>query len=341
MRIDPKHQIQNDMTTLNRRNALLTGAASLGMLVPALSSAQTAAGYPNKPVRWVVPTSTGAGTDFAGRTFAQIASETWKQSLVVDNRAGASGMLGLDFVASAPPDGYTLLFFSVSQFIDATLLNKYSFEANKDFTPISMLATTPLLLVAHSDAQVGSVKELIAKAKSKPKSLSYSSGGSGGLTHLAMEIFLNKAGIDVLHVPYKGSGPAVQDLLSNVVQLTFSTPPAVVQHIKSGRIKALGITSPTRSALLPDVPTFAELGLPAVNTTTWYGVAGPANMPADLTEMIARTFAQSTKSGPLRDKLVSSGYDPVLSTPAEMARTLRGEREQLQAIIKAIGFKKD
>jgi tripartite-type tricarboxylate transporter receptor subunit TctC len=328
------------MTSINRRSALLTGAASLGMLVPALASAQTA-GYPNRPVRWIVPTSTGAGTDFAGRTFAQIASETWKQSLVVENRAGASGMLGLDHVAGAAPDGYTLLFFSVSQFIDATLLNKYSFEANKDFTPISMLATTPLLLVAHSDVQVSTIPQLIAKAKANPKALSYSSGGSGGLTHLAMEVFLNKAGIEVLHVPYKGSGPAVVDLLSNVVQLSFSTPPAVVQHIKSGRVKALAVTTPTRSPLLPDVPTFAELGYPTVSTTSWYGVAGPPNLPADLAEMISRTFATATRSGPLREKLVSSGIDPVLSTPAEMARTLRAEREQLQAIVKSIGFKKD
>jgi tripartite-type tricarboxylate transporter receptor subunit TctC len=326
---------------MNRRSALITCASSLAALSPSLSFAQNAATYPSKPIRWVVPTSTGAGTDFAARTFAQIASESWKQSLVVENRPGASGMLGLDFVAGAAPDGYTLLFFSVSQFIDATLLQKYTFEANKDFTPISMLATTPLILVAHVDAQVNTVPQLIAKAKAQPKALNYSSGGSGGLTHLAMEVFLNRAGIEVLHVPYKGSGPAIVDLLSNVVQLSFSTPPAVMQHVKSGRLKALAVTTPTRDSLMPDVPTFAELGLPTVNITSWYGVAGPANMPADITEKISRTIAQATKSGPLRDKLVSSGLDPVLSTPAEMSRTLRAEREQLQAIVKAIGFKKD
>jgi len=329
------------MTPMNRRSALLTCASSLATLTPGLSWAQTAATYPNKPVRWVVPTSTGAGTDFAGRVFAQIASENWKQSLVVENRSGAAGMLGLDFVAGSAADGYTLLFFSVSQFIDATLLQKYSFEANKDFTPIAMLATTPLLLVAHTDAQVSNVQQLIAKAKAQPKALNYSSGGSGGLTHLAMEVFLNKAGIEVLHVPYKGSGPAVIDLLANVVQLSFATPAAVLPHIKSGRLKALGVTTATRSSMLPDVPTFAELGFPTVNITSWYGVAGPANLPADITDKISRTIAQAAKSGPLHDKLVSSGIDPILSTPAEMSRTLRTEREQLQAIVKSIGFKKD
>jgi tripartite-type tricarboxylate transporter receptor subunit TctC len=176
------------MTPMNRRSALLTCASSLAALTPGMSLAQTAATYPNKPVRWVVPTSPGAGTDFAGRTFAQIASENWKQSLVVENRSGAAGMLGLDFVAGSAPDGYTLLFFSVSQFIDATLLQKYSFEPTKDFTPISLLATTPLLLVAHADTQVSTVQQLIAKAKAQPKALNYSSGGSGGLTHLAMEV---------------------------------------------------------------------------------------------------------------------------------------------------------
>jgi tripartite-type tricarboxylate transporter receptor subunit TctC len=329
------------MNDMNRRSALMACASSLAALSPSLTFAQTAANFPSRPVRWVVPTSTGAGTDFAARTFAQIATESWKQSLVVENRPGASGMLGLDFVAGAAPDGHTLLFFSVSQFIDATLLQKYTFEANKDFTPISMLATTPLILMAHADAQVSTVQQLIAKAKAQPKALNYSSGGSGGLTHLAMEVFLNRAGIEVLHVPYKGSGPAIIDLLSNVVQLSFSTPPAVMQHVKSGRLKALAVTTPTRDSLLPDVPTFAELGMPTVNITSWYGVAGPANLPADITEKISRTIAQATKSGPLRDKLVSSGLDPILSTPAEMSRTLRLEREQLQAIVKAIGFKKD
>ena len=329
------------MTRMNRRSALWTCASSLAALTPGLTLAQGAAGYPNKPVRWVVPTSTGAGTDFAARTFAQIASESWKQALVVENRSGASGMLGLDYVAGSAADGYTLLFFSVSQFIDATLLQKYSFEATKDFTPIAMLATTPLLLVAHTDAHVTSVQQLLAKAKAQPKAFNYSSGGSGGLTHLAMEVFLNKAGIEVLHVPYKGSGPAIVDLLANVVQLSFSTPPAVMQHIKSGRLKALAVTGATRASMLPDVPTFAELGYPTVNITSWYGVVGPANLPADIADKISRTFAQAAKTGPLREKLVTGGIDTILSTPAEMARTLRSEREQLQSIVKSIGFKKD
>ena len=163
------------------------------------------------------------------------------------------------------------------------------FDARKDLTPISLLALTPLILVANASANITSLQQLIATAKSQPKTLNYSSGGSGGITHLAMEVFLNKAGIDIVHVPYKGSGPAVVDLLGGQVQLSFSTPAAVMQHIKSGRLRALAGAADARSALAPDVPTFAEAGLPGISLNTWYGLFGPANMPPDLVERINQT----------------------------------------------------
>jgi tripartite-type tricarboxylate transporter receptor subunit TctC len=203
------------------------------------------ADYPNRPVRWIVPTSAGAGTDAAARSFAKVAGEAWKQSVVVDNRSGASGMIGLDMLAAAPPDGYTLGFLSVSQFLDATLLNKYQFDGQKDLTPISMLASTPLLLMANGATKIDSVQTLIAMAKAQPKALNYASGGSGGITHFAMEVFLKRAGIQVTHVPYKGSGPAVVDLLAGQVQIGFSTPSAVLPHVKTGRLRALAVASPS------------------------------------------------------------------------------------------------
>jgi tripartite-type tricarboxylate transporter receptor subunit TctC len=328
------------MTTMNRRSALLTCASSLATLTPGLSWAQTAATYPNKPVRWVVPTSTGAGTDFAGRVFAQIASENWKQSLVVENRSGAAGMLGLDFVAGSAADGYTLLFFSVSQFIDATLLQKYSFEANKDFTPIAMLATTPLLLVAHTDAQVSNVQQLIAKAKAQPKALNYSSGGSGGLTHLAMEVFLNKAGIEVLHVPYKGSGPAVIDLLANVVQLSFATPAAVLPHIKSGRLKALGVTSAKRAKALPNVPAIAEV-LPGFKIEAWYGLMGPKGMPADLVKKINADVLAILKRPDFQAKLSADAIEPVGGSPEDFAAQIATDLKDWAQLLKSINLKMD
>jgi tripartite-type tricarboxylate transporter receptor subunit TctC len=310
----------------------------LGLGFTALSAQST---FPNRPVRWIIPTSPGAGTDVSARIFAQIASEAWKQPTVPDNRAGASGMLGLDALANAPPDGYTLGFMSISQFIDATLLQKYSFEASKDFTPISLLASTPLVLLAHPDANIATLADLLARAKDKPGVLNYASGGNGGLTHLAMEMLLKKAGIDVTHIPYKGSGPAVIDLLAGRVQLAYSTPPAVVRHIQAGKLRALAVTSPTRFSGLPDVPTVTELGYPTASITTWYGLFGPARMAPELVEQISGTLIKASRTGGTKDRIESSGVDAVLAPPAEFAAMLRREREQIAAVAKLIGFKKE
>ena len=303
--------------------------------------AQGVADYPNRPVRWIVPTSAGAGTDAAARSFARVAAEAWKQSVVVDNRSGASGMIGLDMVAGAAPDGYTLGFYSVSQFLDATLLNKYAFEAQKDFTPISMLASTPLLLMANGAARLDTLPQLIAAAKAQPKVLNYASGGSGGITHFAMEVFLKRAGIELTHIPYKGSGPAIVDLLAGQVQLAFSTPAAVLAHVKSGRLRALAVASPTRSPLAPEVPTFAEQGLPGVTFSTWYGLFGPANMSPALVDKIARSVTAASQPPVVRDKMVGEGFEPVLSSPAEFAAFLKTDREQWLGVAKSINFKRE
>jgi tripartite-type tricarboxylate transporter receptor subunit TctC len=321
------------------RRAFLLASLLSGWTLQAL--AQAAADYPARPVRWIVPTSPGAGTDFAARTFAQLAGEAWKQSVVVDNKSGASGMIGLDALAAAAPDGYTLGFISVSQFLDATLLQKFTFDARKDLTPISLLASTPLILVANAGANINSLQQLISVAKGKPKELNYSSGGSGGITHFAMEIFLKKAGISVTHVPYKGSGPAVVDLLAGQVQLSFSTLPAVLQHVKSGKLRALAVSSDSRSPLAPDVPTFAEAGLPGLSLSTWYGLFGPANMSPDLVDRIAASVTAGARRPATRDKMVSDGIDPILNTPAEFSRFVQAEREQWLGVARSINFKRE
>lgn len=312
------------------------------LLLPAsFASRAQPADFPNRPVRWICPTSAGAGTDAAARSFAKVAADAWKQAVVVDNRSGASGMIGLEMLAAAAPDGYTQGFISVSQFLDATLLNKFSFDAKKDMTPISMLASTPLLLIANASSGINTLQQLVERAKAQPRKLNYASGGSGGITHFAMEVFLRKAGIEVTHVPYKGSGPAVLDTLSGQVQLVFSTPPAVMQHVKAGRLRALAITSPARSALAPDVPTFAELGLPGLDLSTWYGLFGPANMQPELVEKLARTIAEATRPAAVRDKMVGDGIEPILSAPADFAKFLRADREQWLNVAKQIGFKRE
>lgn len=320
----------------------------LGLLALAVSAAAgnaraqsggAAADYPAKPVRWIVPTSTGGGTDFSARTFGRLAGEQWKQSVVIDNRSGASGMIGLDALAGAAPDGHTLGYFSVSQFLDATLLQKYQFEAQKDFTPISLLASTPLMLVTHAGTNFTSLRQLLDAAKAKPRALNYSSGGSGGITHFAMEVFLRQAGIEIVHIPYKGSGPAIVDLLGGQVQLSFSTPPAVMQHVKAGKLRALAIAGDTRSPLAPDVPTFAEAGVAGVKLSTWYGLFGPANMPPEIVDKIARSIAAASRAGGVSEKMVGDGFEPVLTPPADFARFLRADREQWLAVARAINFK--
>lgn len=307
---------------------------------PLLSFAQ-AADYPNRPVKWIVPTSAGAGTDTAARLFARIAGDGWKQSVVVENRSGASGMIGLDMLAAAAPDGYTQGFMSVSQFLDATLLNKYSFEAQKDFTPISLLASTPMLLVTNTTTGIDSLKTLVAQVKAKPRALNYASGGAGGITHFAMEVFLRRAGIEVTHVPYKGSAPAVADILSGQVQMGLATPGAVMPHVKSGRLRALAIAAPARSALAPEVPTFAELGLSGLNLSVWYGLFGPANMAPDLVERVARVVTTGARQPALLEKMTTDGLEPILNSPADFARFLKADREQWLNVAKAIGFKRE
>ena len=315
-------------------------ALSLGCFA-AGNSTTLVSDFPNKPIRWIVPTAPGAGTDFTARKFAQIASEVWQQSVIIDNRSGASGMIGLDLIAQAPADGYTMGFISVSQFIDALLLQKFSFDPSKDFTPISILASTPLVLVVNATSGLNSLPALLAFAKSHPGEISYSSGGSGGLTHLAMEVFLNKSGIQATHIPYKGSGPALVDLLASRVQMTFSTPPAVLQHIRTNRLKPLGMATLIRSTLMPDVATFGEQGVQGVAIGTWYGLIGPAHLPSELAEKIARTIAQAAKGAVVRENMQSQGIEAQTSTPAEFIRLLATERSQWNEVVKTIGFKRE
>ena len=321
--------------------AVLLALAPLGWA--GSSRAQTVAeDYPSRPVHWIVPTSPGAGTDTAARAFAQLVGQIWKRAVVVDNKSGASGMIGLNALATAPPDGYTLAFFSVSQFVDATLQQKYVFDSTKDFTPISKLATTPLILVANADTKFTSLQQLISFAKSHPKELNYSSGGSGGLTHLAMELFLKKAGIQMLHVPYKGSGPAVVDLLGGQVQLSFATPAAVMAHVKSGRLNALAVATEKRSALAPDVPTFTELGLPGVSMGAWYGLFGPANMAPRLVEKVSADVIASVRDPAVRNKMMlTDGVEVIADKPAEFAKFLEAEREQWTTVARDINFRRE
>jgi tripartite-type tricarboxylate transporter receptor subunit TctC len=315
------------------RAALLLAASPFAGALDAW--AEASAEFPNHPVRWICPSSPGAGTDAAARSFAQIASDAWKQACIVDNRSGASGMIGLDNVAAAKPDGYTLMVMSVSQFLDGTLAQKFSFEAKKDFTPLS------LILFTNPSSGIRTLKDLVEFARQRPGELNYASGGSGGITHFAMELFLRKAGIKATHVPYKGSGPALTDTLAGHVQMSFITPATSLQYVKDGKLNAIAVASEKPSALAPGIPTFDELGLSGVYITTWYGLLGPANLPAELTDRISKSVIAASKPDAVRERLAHEGMDTVLLDAPAFAKFLDGERDRWAQVAKDIGFKRE
>ena len=339
------HKTSTTLTFANHRlkwkAAMLFASVPWMPVMTARAQSAAIADFPNKPVRWICPTSSGAGTDAAARVFAKIAGDAWKQNCVVDNRSGASGMIGLEMLAGAAPDGYTLCLMSVSQFLDGTLSQRFVFDAKKDFTPLSLLASVPLILVTNPSTHIKSLKDLLAYAKANPNKLNYSSGGSGGITHFAMEFFLKKSGIKVKHVPYKGSGPAIADLLAGHVQLSFSTPATVMPQIKAGKLNGIAVASELASELTPGLPTFTELGLPGIFLSTWYGLFGPANMPAELANKISTSITAAARTRPMQEKLILAGMEPVLGTAAEFTKLLNVEREQWANIAKEIGFKRE
>jgi len=301
-------------------------------------SSSAVADYPSRVVKWICPSSSGAGTDAAARIFAQVASDAWKQSCVVENRSGASGMIGLEMLSSAPPDGYTLGLVATSQLISGVLKQKFLFDEKRDFTPISLLATVPLVLVTSKASGLKSLSELMSYAKTNPNKLNYSSGGSGGHTHLAMEVFLAKLGLKVAHVPYKGSALAVGDLVAGHVQLSFATPAAISGFVKDGRLNALGVASDTPSELITGVPTLLQLGIQGVSSDAWYGLFAPAHMPPELVKKISASLISASKTLPVKDKLLANGMEPLLSTPLEFAQFLEREKSKWVSITKNIGF---
>lgn len=298
-----------------------------------------AQGFPARPIRVIVPFPPGGGTDVVARTVAPRMSELIGQPIVVENRAGAGGNIGTEHVARSAPDGYTLLVASAATAINTTLTKNLPWDLLRDFAPVVLLVQNQSLLVAHPSVPVASVKDLIAMAQAKPGQVTYASYGNGSSAHLIAELFKLMAGVDLLHVPYKGAAPAVQDLLGGQVQMGVFDVPVLLPHIKSGKLKALAITSATRSAALPDVPTTAELGYPKVNSDNWYGLVAPAGTPADV---LARIHGSATAA--LRSPEVIEQYGKVAgiafpSTAAEYAAFIDSEQAKWGPVVKAIGFK--
>lgn len=296
--------------------------------------------YPTKPIRLIVPNPPGGGNDFLGRLFAQKLSESFSQQVVVDNRPGAGGVIGAAVVARAVPDGYTLLVsLPATHAVGPSLYRDAGYDPMKDFTPVAMLASSPMVLVANQSAPFKSVQELIALAKSKPGVLKYASGGSGSAAHMSAEVFKRIAGVDIVHIPYKGGGPAQIGVVSGEAEILFDTTGSVLPLVQSGRVRALAITRATRLAEFPDIATFAEAGLPAYDITTWYSVHGPAGMPPEVVQKLNREIQRILGLPDVKERLRQAGVDPVVSTPQQTATFIQSEFVRYAKLIKDAGIK--
>jgi tripartite-type tricarboxylate transporter receptor subunit TctC len=322
--------------------SLLIGLTSIGVFQ---SAAQAQAdGYPNRPIKLIITWPVGGFADTLGRAVASQLGPILGQQIVVENRGGANGMIGADAVAKAAPDGYTLMFQSVtSHAINPTMYSKTPYSTEKDIVPLAVVASVPMLLVANPNLPAKNIAELIALAKKKPDELSYASFGNGSASHLAGELFTNQAGIKMTHVPYKGGAPAITDTLSGQVQMSFSAFGVALPHVKSGKLIALGTTGPTRAKLLPDVPTIEEAGnLKGYEMSIVYAVWAPAGVPAPIVSKLSKALEQVVASAAFKEKLVNDGGEVMnISTPAESNAYFQKEMQRLSKIVKDGNIKAD
>ena len=327
---------------MNRIACLLAAfAAGTGIAVAAETPGKGQAAFPTKPVRVIISTSPAGGTDFSARIFGDKLSQIWGQSVVMDNRPGATGMIGMGVVAQANPDGYTLLVMNVGHLITAALTSKLPFDVGRDLLPVSVIATTPVMLVVNPSVPARTIQEFIALAKKQPGKMSYASGGIGGVQHMSTELLKQEAKIDLLHVPYKGTGPGLIDLIGGQVQLTLTSVPSLVPHIKSGKLRALAVTGDKRVSATPDVPTFKESGLPGVSVVIWYGLLAPTGTPPAIVNRIAGSVAEAAAAPDVREKMVRSGAEPVGSKPAEFGPYFRSERARWVKLAKQANIRLD
>lgn len=298
--------------------------------------------YPTKPVRLVVPFPAGGGSDTIARVVGQKLGERLGQQFVVDNRTGAGGSIGAEAVARALPDGYTLLLGSTSEIVQYPNVNpKISYDSQRDFAPVSLVGSVPLVLVVHPSVPARSVQELIALARARPGELNFSSAGNGSTTHLAVELLVLAAGIRMTHVPYKGSPPAVTDLVAGRVQLGIPTMPAVLAFIKDGRLRALGVSTAKRSAALPDVPSIREGGVPDYDTALWTGIFAPAGTPAAILSKLQSEIRVAVADQHVRETLAKQGAEPLTSTPEEFSAFIRSELARWAKVVKDANVKAD
>lgn len=314
----------------------------MGVLSASLASNANAQNYPTKPIRIVVPYSPGGPTDIIGRLIAQKLSESVSQPVLVEYKAGAGGAVGTEYVARSQPDGYTLVYGTGGTHgINPSLYPNLPYDAVKDFSPISIIGLGTNVLVVHPSVRANSVKELIAVAKSNPGRLNFSSSGNGATSHMAGELFKMAAGIDIVHVPFKGAGPAIVALVAGEVNLAILDMPALLPHIRSGKLRALGVASVKRSNVLTDLPTLIESGLPGVDASSWQGLFAPAGTQREVVMKLSTDIARIVRQSDVAERIAGQGMEPVGSTPDQLAVFVSAEIARWAKVVKASGAKVD
>jgi len=307
-----------------------------GILCATLANGAMGQDYPQKPIRLIIPFAPGGSNDIIGRLLAARLTETLGQQVIPDNRAGAGGAIGAEVAARSPPDGYTLVIGHIGTLsVNPTLYRKLAYNPVTDFAPISTIAKVANIMVVHPSLPANSVRELIALVKQRPGALAYGSGGTGGAGHLATEYFKLMAKVDITHVPYKGTGPALVDLIAGQTQLVFAGAPGIVGHMKSGRLRALGVSTARRLAVFPDVPTIAEAGVPGYEATQWYGVLAPAGTPAPVVDKLNREIVTWVHTKQLQDRLVTDGSEPFTTRPEEFLAFIKSETARWAPVIQS------
>ncbi len=313
----------------------LTFVAAAALATQAVAQPQ----YPAKPIRLVVPFSAGSATDILARIVGTKMGESGHWQVVVDNRPGAGGTLGATTVAKSAPDGYTLILVSVGHAINATLYPKLGYDTLKDFAPVSLVASVPNVLVVNAASPYKSVRDVVAAAKAKPGSMNFNSAGSGSSTHLSGEMFKMQAGIDIMHIPYKGTGEALTDVMAGRGDMMFAPTVSAMPFVKQGKLRALAVTTPKRAGALPDIPTIAESGLPGYAFDSWFGVLAPAGTPKEIVNALNAEIGKALASPDVRERLAAQGAEPRTSTPQEFASYIQAEITKLAPVVKQSGVR--
>jgi tripartite-type tricarboxylate transporter receptor subunit TctC len=325
---------------MKKITSLVLAIASL-MASPLVGAQSAAQSFPNKPIRFVVPFPPGGGNDILARALAPKMSEILGQQVVIDNRAGAGGNIGADYVAKSPPDGYTIVIASNQVTMNPWIYSKLPFDIAKDFSPIAQIASVPMLLAINPEVPAKNLKEFIALAKAKPGSLNYSTPGLGTPQHIAFEVFNFDAGVKVTHVPYKGTSPSIVDLIGGQVQATIGTMASLEQHVKSGKVRAIAVSTPQRSPAMPDIPTIEEGGLKGYNVPLWYSVLAPANTPKEIVSKISASIRDALRDPQTKAQLERQGFVESYLDPAQMTALIKQDLTYWQKAIHNIGLKLD